>query len=40
MNYFDNLSLQRIGKAEYDALRRQAHSIKGFAPPAAKRTQP
>jgi hypothetical protein len=38
--YFDNLSLQRIDKAEYDALRRQAHSIKGFTPSAAKRKQP
>jgi hypothetical protein len=40
--YFDNLSLQRIDKAEYAALRRQGHSIKGFTPPAAaaKKKQP
>ena len=28
--YFDNVSLRRVDKAEFDALKAKAHSIKGF----------
>lgn len=32
--YFDNVSLRRVSKEEYDAARKKGHSIKGFMPTA------
>ena len=32
--FFDNISLRRVSKTEYDAAKRKGHSIKGFMPTA------